>query len=178
MDVQIITQQVKTHTPYNGTESGFKTRCLELLEDYPNFYDRNLEHGHLTGSAWIVNSSKTKTLLVHHAKLDRWLQPGGHTEAQDQSIFDTALREAKEETGLTSIKALSATIYDIDIHQIPAKGDTSAHLHYDIRFLFEAKETDMLSLSNESHAIRWFSIQEVYTLTSSSSILRMAEKMK
>ena len=36
--------------------------------------------GHVTGSAIIARPDASAFLLVHHRKLGRWLQPGGHTE--------------------------------------------------------------------------------------------------
>ena len=36
--------------------------------------------GHLTGSAFVVDSSAERALLLFHTKLQRWLQPGGHAD--------------------------------------------------------------------------------------------------
>ena len=38
-------------------------------------------------------------LLVHHRKLGRWLQPGGHADGE-ADLLQVALREAREETAL------------------------------------------------------------------------------
>ena len=43
--------------------------------------------GHITGSAFVVNPSRTKLLLIHHGKLRTWLQPGGHVEATDGTVL-------------------------------------------------------------------------------------------
>jgi 8-oxo-dGTP diphosphatase len=40
-----------------------------------------------------------RLLLVHHAKLGRWLPPGGHIE-RDETPDEAVLREVREETGL------------------------------------------------------------------------------
>ncbi|MDX2305722.1 MAG: NUDIX hydrolase [Microscillaceae bacterium] len=171
-------QTLENYSPWDTEDTAFKIRCLELVHNYADFYKRSLEIGHLTGSAWIVNADRNKIVLVHHLKLGRWLQPGGHTEEGDPSIFHAALREAREETGLQSIRALSDRIYDMDIHLIPAWGSTPAHEHYDIRYIFEADEHETLQLSAESKALRWFSPDEIRAMTQERSLLRMLEKME
>ena len=35
-----------------------------------------------------------------------YLYPGGHTEKEDKTLLDSALRELKEETGLEKVKLL------------------------------------------------------------------------
>ena len=170
-------ERLAHYQPFKEEDRLFKTRCINLVQTHKNFYDRNLQIGHLTGSAWIVNQEQTKFLLVHHRKLDRWLQPGGHTEAMDDNIFQTATREALEETGLGSIKAVHEAIYDIDIHTIPAIGTMPAHEHFDIRYIFEADEQEPLQVSEESNALRWFTRVELMEMTQEASILRMLEKM-
>lgn len=50
-----------------------------------------------TASVYVVNGDAV--LLRKHEKFDRWLQPGGHIEL-DEDPMEAALREVKEETGL------------------------------------------------------------------------------
>lgn len=120
-------------------------------------YSRENTAGHITASAFILNESRDKILLMHHAKLDRWLQPGGHCDGIEDTHF-VALKEAYEETGLTHIASISKEIFDVDIHEIPARNDTGAHLHYDIRYLFTAKEALAVPGNHESHAVEWVSL--------------------
>src|SRR5690348_5839252 len=54
--------------------------------------------GHITGTGLVLSPEGKRVLLVHHARLDRWLLPGGHVEAQDVEIWDAARREVIEET--------------------------------------------------------------------------------
>ena len=93
--------------------------------------------GHITGSAWVVDIAGNRVLLADHAKLGRWLQPGGHSDG-DPDTLAVALREAREESGL-DVRALDDAIFDIDVHRIPARGDEPAHLHFDVRFLVQAE---------------------------------------
>ena len=169
--------QISTYLPYNEVDKNFKIQILELVQSYPDFYDRNLKIGHLTGSAWIVNAQKNKALLVHHSKLDKWLQPGGHTESSDKTIFETSLREAREETGLQNLKLIQENIFDLDVHSISARGEMPEHLHFDVRYLFEADDDEILKLSEESKDLRWFGFDEIKSMTDSPSVLRMVEKV-
>ena len=70
-------------------------RFLHLLQSNRCYYRDHLP-GHLTASAWIVNPENTHTLLVHHAKLNRWLQPGGHADG-DEDLLNVAQKEMHED---------------------------------------------------------------------------------
>lgn len=148
---------------------------LELLKDQ-RAYHRDHLPGHITGSAWIVNEDRTKTLLIHHAKLKRWLQPGGHADGE-HDILNVARREAEEETGLKQLKVVRTEIFDLDIHPIPTRSDFTQHLHFDVRYLFEATEEEGLIISDESTDLKWFDLDLLESLTTNnSSIMRMVYK--
>ena len=112
-------------------------------------------------------------LLTHHAKLGRWLQPGGHSDG-DPDTLAVALREAREESGL-DVGALDDAIFDLDVHRIPALGREPAHLHFDVRFLVQAAH-DRFRVSDESHALAWVPAVGLGALTDEESVLRMARK--
>ncbi|MBX2945301.1 MAG: NUDIX hydrolase [Cyclobacteriaceae bacterium] len=158
-------------------EAVFITPFLELLQQ-PRCFFRDHLPGHLTGSAWIVNETGSHALLVHHAKLSKWLQPGGHADG-DENIFAVALREAQEETGLKNLCLLTENFFDIDIHTIPARKDFREHLHFDIRFIFQASQHEPLLVSTESNQVAWFALDDILTLAENNfSIARMIKKTK
>jgi len=163
-------------TPYSN-EKKFIAQFRALLE-HPRSFHRDHLPGHITASCWIVDESKQFTLLTHHAKLNRWLQPGGHADG-DENVMAVALREAREETGLKSLSLIGGAIFDIDIHTIPARQDFPAHDHYDIRFLFHASMHEPLTITPESIDLAWKPVKALPILTDNNeSILRMAEKVK
>ena len=112
--------------------------------------------------------------MTHHRKLGRWLQPGGHADGE-ADIANVALREAMEESGINDISALSDQIFDIDIHEIPARGKEPAHFHYDCRFLLQATHDDYV-VSEESYDLRWIGAHEIPSFTDEASVLRMLRK--
>jgi len=131
--------------------------------------------GHITGSAWIVDGERMHALLVHHRKLDRWLQPGGHAEGE-RDARAIARREAREETGLVGLRDAQAGIYDVDVHVIPARGSDPEHAHYDIRFAFIADRAEPFVVSEESHALAWRPIAELDRDGVDESVRRLARK--
>jgi 8-oxo-dGTP pyrophosphatase MutT (NUDIX family) len=158
-------------------ERAFIPRFIGLLE-HPDAYQRNHLPGHITGSSWIINQDGTKVLLVNHAALHKWLQPGGHADG-DENVLGVALREANEETGLTDLTHEGQGFFDIDIHSIPARKDLSfpQHDHYDVRFLFQANEADELKISHESTDLRWIDLRELEKFNAEPSILRLRSKL-
>jgi 8-oxo-dGTP pyrophosphatase MutT (NUDIX family) len=173
MDLSTLLQEYHTEFP---EEVDFKNRCQWLLDTYENAFERSLALGHFTASAWILNEDRSKVLLTHHAKLDRWLQLGGHADGE-KNLLQVALKEAHEESGLQDIKILSDNIFDIDIHIIPANKKEEKHEHFDIRFLFESDENENLVLNHESNQLKWIPLEKIGDLVGHNpSIMRMVEK--
>ncbi|CAN5378825.1 NUDIX hydrolase [soil metagenome] len=175
MHRQPLLALLQQHSPSDANELAMTQATIEFVEANPDAFERSLLTGHITGSAWIVSPDRQQILLIHHRKLDRWLQPGGHADG-DPDVAAVALREAREETGLTSLKLVSPAIFDVDIHPIPARGDVPEHLHYDVRFLLEADPNEPFGDSDEIKNIRWFSLEMIDNYTDSESICRMIRK--
>src|SRR5688572_24286007 len=174
LDRNHILQALRQYQPLNEDEKNFIPRFLSLLA-HPRAYFRDHLPGHMTGSAWIVDESREFVLLTHHAKLNRWLQPGGHADG-DENISGVALREAEEETGIKNFTFLHERIFDIDIHTIPARKDFPEHLHFDVRFLFEATRNEKLLITEESHDLQWVRLDEITKFADNDSIFRMVRK--
>ncbi len=167
--------QLSDYRTVFSEEADFISRFLDLLK-HPDCYQRTHLPGHITGSSWIVDSSRSSVLLVHHAKLNRWLQPGGHADG-DEDVLRVAQREAEEETGLKKLKIISSVVFDIDIHLIPQRKDFPAHDHYDVRFLFEADTQEPIIVSEESHDVKWISLSKLETYNAERAVVRLKEKL-
>ena len=160
-----------------GTESAMLAEFFPFIAAHPDCLWRTCIDGHLTASAWIVDPARTRTLLTHHRKLDRWLQLGGHVDGE-ADLLAAALREAREESGLTRLRAVSAEIFDVDRHRIPARKTEPEHWHFDVRFLLEADPAEPLAISDESHDLAWVPLAELPRYSPEESLARMARKIR
>jgi 8-oxo-dGTP pyrophosphatase MutT (NUDIX family) len=155
-------------------------RIEAFVRSFDTPWRRSLLAGHLTASAWIVDESREHALLVHHKKLNRWLQPGGHIDDDDATLLDAALREAREETGLTDLTHTYANgvspLFDIDVHAIPARHDEPAHVHYDLRYLLTTVRGARTTINaNESNDLAWFALRTIASKREfDTSVTRMA----
>lgn len=154
-----------------------KTRRFVL--ENPRCFDRQLGHGHVSGSAWVLNPSRTHVFLLHHRKLNWWLQPGGHAD-NNHDIIEVALSETAEESGAdpAHIRLLSERIFDVDVHSVHATAQEPRHEHYDIRFLVELDDALPLRGNRESFAVTWVPLNEVMRLNNFRSTYRMVQKTR
>jgi 8-oxo-dGTP pyrophosphatase MutT (NUDIX family) len=140
------------------------------------FSRRNTQPGHFTASAFVLCPERRRVLLIHHQKLARWVQPGGHIEPDDIDLAAAARREASEETGVV-IEGPFGGIFDVDIHDIPANAKDAAHQHFDVRYAFLAR-SDRLQASQEVLAARWVELSAVAVLSDERSVLRCTERLR
>ena len=148
---------------------------IAFVERHSDCFERTLLCGHVTGSAWVMNQAGTHTLMTHHRKLDRWLQLGGHADG-DPDVQAVALREVREESGLTNVQCLEWAIFDLDIHTIPERKGVPEHQHYDVRYQMQATAEEPLIVSPESKALAWVPLDEVPEKVDDSSVRRMLRK--
>ncbi len=142
-------------------------------------FSRSQWPAHFTGSAVVVSPDGKRVVMVMHAKLKRWLQPGGHADAADLgSMAQTALREAREETGL-EVKLFSDEPIDVDVHVIPARKDEPEHRHLDVRYLVVAANPEALARDpNESHGAQWLAWDEAVARADEAPLKRMLLKAR
>lgn len=172
-----LIQQLRAYQAKWSNESATAERLIDFVSSNTACFERTLNIGHVTGSAWVVNKAGTHVLLTHHKKLDKWLQLGGHADG-DPDMLGVAMREAQEESGLEEVEPLDKRIFDIDIHLIPARGEEPAHYHYDIRYAMQYLGNEDYVVSDESHDLDWVEIENLEQLTNEESMLRMVSKWK
>lgn len=160
---------------FDPHEAAMTAETIRFVDTETECLMRTCAPGHLTGSAWIVSPDRSRVLLTHHLKLDKWLQLGGHADG-DGDLLAVAEREAREESGLASARAVSREIFDVDRHWIPARKSETGHFHYDLRFLFEADPQERLAISSESKDLAWVELARVAALNPEESMARMVRK--
>jgi len=159
--------------------------ALEVLKGFAARLERPFARdqwpAHFTGSALVVSPATAQVCLVHHAKLGRWLQPGGHAESGDGGDLQaTALREAREETGLEVRLAPGAPWpFDVDAHHIPARKTEPEHQHLDVRALLVTAAPQALRYDpGESLGAKWLSFDEALALSDEHSLSRLLRKAR
>lgn len=155
-------------------------RMQQLAAAGGEAFDRgHFSPGHFTASAFVLSPDRASLLLIHHRKLDLWLQPGGHFEPGETDPVAAARRELLEECGLDGLSLVepgTSPLFDVDVHPIPARPGEPAHEHFDLRFLFVATHP-RLDAGEEVHAARWVPLAEVGGLHGDESVLRAVRKV-
>jgi len=143
-------------------------------------FSRDNPEGHVTGSAVVARPDGSAFLLVHHRKLERWLQPGGHAEKTDVSVFDTALREAREETGVSDFQTpIGREILDVDVHAIPARRRDPAHSHFDVRYLLTSSAPHEPSRAEDpARPMLWLPLESALQAGVDASFARALRKAR
>jgi 8-oxo-dGTP pyrophosphatase MutT (NUDIX family) len=172
-----VLQLLRAHAAraLDAHEAAMTAATIAFVEAHADCLLRTCAPGHLTGSAWVVSPDRTRALLTHHRKLDKWLQLGGHADG-DPDLLAVARREAEEESGLPAVRAIGTAIFDVDRHWIPERKGEPGHYHYDLRFRFEADPAIPLRITNESKDLAWVDVSAVTGLNPEESMARMVRK--
>ncbi|TAL86199.1 MAG: NUDIX domain-containing protein [Rhodanobacter sp.] len=171
----MLSNEFEAYAPKHPEEVETLGWFQRFLGSAAGVFERSQEFGHFTGSAWLVSADGMRVLLMHHRKLGRWLQPGGHADGE-VDLARVALREAQEETGVAGLR-VEGGIFDIDRHRIPARASEPDHWHYDVRYVIRAAQDERFTINPESHALAWRTVAEVANDESLDiSLRRMAGK--
>lgn len=179
MDVKLI-EQLRGFVPYNEQEDADLPVLFSTIHEENSFVRSNMLY-HYSASSWIVNHSRTKVLMCFHNIYQSWSWTGGHADG-NHNLLEVAIKEAKEETGLTSIHPVSKELYSIEILPVPAhskKGKLiNAHLHLNVTYLLEADENEPLTIKeDENSALAWMSLDEAVEKCSEEQMKPIYKKL-
>ena len=160
-------------TLLQGLDDPARDEFLRFTAEHDDALLRSCLVGHLTGSALVVEPVSERMLLLHHRKLQKWLQPGGHADG-DGNLAAVALREATEETGIDGLRVVVPAIH-LDIHVVEPPNELP-HRHYDVRYLVLAPEGAKAIGNLESTALRWVTFDELAVLSDEPNLLLLARR--
>ena len=175
-------EAIMAYKPINEQEEAEKRVILQYINEYPhNILLRENECGHMTSSGFIMNKDLTKTLMIHHNIYNTWAWTGGHADG-DEDLLYVAMKEAKEETGVTKIEPLMEEIASIDI--LPVWGHVkkgkyvATHMHLSVAYILIADENQELHINkDENSGVKWIPIDELETYCSEPEIIPIYYKL-
>ena len=165
MNRQELLNQIEHYTPFNEQEETDKQLILNWIRNNTNAFSRENTVAHMTASAWVVNQDKSKILMVYHNNIyHSWSWLGGHADGETD-LLAVALREVKEEAGISHVCPVSEEIFSLESLTVDGhvkKGKyVSSHLHLNVTYLLEADSKEAVSIkADENSGVAWFSPEE------------------
>ncbi len=159
-----IYEEILAYRPENEQEERDRTLILDFLEQNPDAFLRTNRIAHMTASAWVTNPAHSRVLMVYHKIYDSWSWCGGHADG-DENLLRVALKECREETGLSRMRPVSERIFSLECLTVDGHekhGEyVSSHLHLNITYLLEADDTQPLHVCEaENSGVRWFTPED------------------
>ena len=182
-----LRERIEQYQPYNEQEEKDKQNMLKHIDQFDDVLTRKNEFAHFTASSWLVNKQRTKVLMIYHNIYQSWAWTGGHADGES-NLLDVAIREAKEETGITNIRPIQNDIFSLEI--ICVNGHVkhgkyvSSHVHLNVGYLLEADENEDLRIkADENSGVKWIPIDQVTQMCSEEWVKervysKLIDKMK
>ena len=170
--LEILKHEIERFVPENEQESFDKQVILDCMANDPQVLDRS-SLAHVTCSAWTVDPTFTRTLLVYHSIYDSWSWIGGHADGE-ADLRSVALRELAEETGVQEARVvrcgpgdlLSLEVLTVDGHQ-KRGAYVGSHLHLNLTYLLVADPSvHTRAKLDENSGVRWVPLDDAIALSS------------
>ena len=144
-----------------------KETILGYIDGGAELLTRENKVMHFTSSCWVMNTERTKALMVHHNIYNAWSWMGGHADGC-ADLLAVAKKELAEESGVTDARLVSeipVTLEMIGVQSHEKKGKYIApHIHLNVTYLFEAKEDVPLRIKeDENSGVMWRNIEDIRT---------------
>ena len=162
--------EIAAYRPRSEQEEADQRQMLDYIRQFPDtILTRDNPIAHFSSSGFVVNADASRVLMAHHNLYRVWAWTGGHVDGE-ADFLAVALREAREETGVTHILPLSDAIASLDI--LPVWGHVKrgryvpSHLHLNVSYLLLADENDPLSVrEGENTRVGWLPAAELLSYT-------------
>lgn len=160
-----LREVIEAYEPYNEQEKKDKEIFLKYINTFDDVLTRKNEFAHFTSSAFVINKSKDKVLMIYHNIYDSWNWPGGHADGESD-LFKVAIKELEEETGIKRVVSIMNEILSIDT--LPSLGHfkrnkyVSAHTDLSVSYLIEADENEPIRVKEDENSdVKWIPIEMV-----------------
>ena len=187
MDRKELISKIKKYQPFNEQEEMDKALILNWIETQENAFSKENTVAHMTASAWVVNKERSKVLMVYHNIYNSWSWLGGHADGETD-LLAVAVREVKEEAGITNVRPVSDEIFSLESLTVDGhvkKGRyVSSHLHLNVTYLLEADSEEAVSVKvDENSGVAWLTPGEALKKSTEPWFVehvygKLVEKMK
>ena len=155
-----ILTQLENYRPYYEQVARDKSVMLDCLNAFADVFRRGNALCHMTASAWVVNESFDRVLMVYHNLYDSRSWLGGHADGEE-ALLAVALREVREESGVQHVRPASEDSCALEGQTVDGLQKrwiyVSSHLHVIVTYLLVADDTDALTIKpDENSGVKWF----------------------
>jgi 8-oxo-dGTP pyrophosphatase MutT (NUDIX family) len=137
-----------------------------------------MKKDHAYGVIVYYVENETVFFLILKQVQGHWSFPKGHSEKNEKKL-ETALRELKEETGISEVELVSEDIQITDEYVI--KPDSSKPVHKYVEFYIgRAEDRDVIMQEGEIFEYKWITPEDgdsILTYDSSKRILKSANDL-
>ncbi len=157
--MEIIRQLILDMVPGNEQEEKDREEMLRLIGRGEGLLHRE-PGAHFTASSWIMDGAGEKVLAVWHSIYRSWSWTGGHLDGCRDPL-ETAVREAREETGIRTAVPFDEKLFSLEILTVDGHEKRGvyvpSHLHLNLTFLLRASaEEELRPREGENKAVKWF----------------------
>ncbi len=167
-------------TGYQATdaaEAADLERMTRLAAAVPDPWSRALPL-HFTASALVVHPGSGRVLLRWHVRQGRWLQVGGHADPGETDPLEIALREAREETGLTDLVPWpDASLRHVVVCSVRPSATELEHEHADLRYFLATADPQAITPENEQSPLRWLALDEARDLVGGNNLRQTLDRV-
>lgn len=114
-----IIDAITAYKPYTEQEAADKKLFLDKLQFQDNLLTRENQEYHFSSSAWVVNPTYDKVLMVYHNIYQSYSWTGGHADGCEE-LLTVAQKELEEETGIKEYQLIYDGLFAFDILPVNA----------------------------------------------------------
>lgn len=160
-----LQKTIAEYVPRCEQEEADRAAMLKFISANDDCLLRKNQTAHFTASSWIVNEAGDKVLLVYHNIYDSWSWTGGHADGEPD-LLSVAVKEAREETGISAFEILSPSPISLEILTVRGHEKNGAyvpsHLHMNLTFLLCASSASRPRVKeDENSGVSWFNVRDI-----------------